>query len=306
MTRIVSIGECMIELHGREADIWRQGFAGDTLNALWYMRALLDGDVACDYVSAFGEDPFSAEQIAFLNTNGIGTAHSAIVSGRVPGLYAVSLDDHGERSFTYWRNASAARELARDPESLRRSLDGASLVYFSGITLAILDPQSRQTLLAAIANARDNNAAVAFDPNYRPRLWPDTDTARSAIAEGYRAASIALPTFEDENALFGDNAPDTTVERVLASGPGEIVVKDGSGSALICHGGDIEAIAPPKTIEPVDTTGAGDSFNGAYLAARLRGRLPDKAALYAHGIAGIVIRHHGALVPAEQLALYRL
>ena len=306
MTRIAAVGECMIELHGRDGATWRQGYAGDTLNALWYMRALLPGDFACDYVSAFGEDPFSAEQIAFFAANGIGVASSPIVSGRVPGIYAVSLDTHGERSFTYWRNASAARELAGDPELLRRSLSGASLVYFSGITLAILDPQARQTLLAELETARGNNAAIAFDPNFRPRLWADRETAQAAIDDGYRAASIALPTFEDEHALYGDTSPARTVDRILALGPGEIVVKAGSAPALVCHGGESTEIAPPQEIRPVDTTGAGDSFNGAYLAARLCGRGAEKAALYGHRIAGIVIGHHGALVPADQLALYRL
>jgi 2-dehydro-3-deoxygluconokinase len=56
------------------------------------------------------------------------------------------------------------------------------------------------------------------------------------------------------------------------------------------------AVAPARVVAPVDTTGAGDSFNGTYLAARLTGESPEAAARRAHAVAGKVIRHYGALV----------
>ena len=267
MTRIVSIGECMIELSGRQGATWRQGFAGDTLNTLWYLRALSSEATATDYVSAFGDDPFSAEQIAFLKANGIGTSHSPVVPGKAPGLYAISLDARGERYFTYWRSDSAARRLADDRDTLAASLSDAGLIYFSGITLAILDDDARATLLSIITQARNADTAVAFDPNYRPRLWSDRAKARDAVSAGYRAASIVLPTFDDEQALFGDTAPADTVERIRHHGPGEIVVKSGGGDALVAVDLGTQTVAPPETVAPLDTTGAGDSFQ-----RRLSGR----------------------------------
>jgi 2-dehydro-3-deoxygluconokinase len=302
MTRIASIGECMIELSGREGATWRQGFAGDTLNTLWYLRALSAGDAAADYVTAFGDDPFSQEQVAFLKQNGIGVAYSPVIAGKAPGLYAVTLDEKGERSFTYWRNDAAAKRLADDRDALAASLSDAGLIYFSGITLAILDEDARATLLSIVEQARNTDTAVAFDPNYRPRLWPDRATAQAAIAAGYRAATIVLPTFDDERALFDDAAPADTVARIREHGPGEIVVKNGGGDALVAVDLASRPVAPPKIIEPLDTTGAGDSFNGGYLAARLAGRNPHEAALFAHIVAGRVIRHYGALIPMEKLA----
>ena len=64
-TGIASVGECMIELSGADGGLWRMGFAGDTFNTLWALRALAGEDRAVDYVSAFGDDPFSRDQIAF-------------------------------------------------------------------------------------------------------------------------------------------------------------------------------------------------------------------------------------------------
>ena len=301
MTRIVSIGECMIELSGREGTTWRQGYAGDTFNTLWYLRALSPRTAVTDYVTAFGDDPFSREQIAFLAANGIGIASSPVIQGLAPGLYAITLDRNGERSFTYWRRDAAARRLADDHDALAESLHGAGLLYFSGITLAILEDRARDDLLSIIETARARDTVVAFDPNYRPRLWPDPGTARTATRAGYAAASIVLPTFDDEQALFGDATPRDTIERIRHQGPGEIVVKSGGRDALVAVDMTMTPVPPPHAVEPLDTTGAGDSFNGAYLAARLAGQGPQDAARFAHGVAAMVIRHYGALLPMDRL-----
>jgi len=304
--RVVSIGECMIELSGRSGASWQQGFAGDTLNTLWYLRALLPAETVTDYVTAFGDEPFSAEQTAFLGANRIGTANSPTIAGKAPGLYAIALDDAGERSFTYWRSEAAARHLADDPSLLEQSLAGADLVYFSGITLAILAADSRLRLIGALRAASDKGATVAFDPNYRQRLWPDRNDAQIAIETGCRASAIVLPTFDDEAMLFGDRSPEATAERIAAHGPATIIVKCGSAPALVRHGGVHETVAPEAGIVPVDTTGAGDSFNGAWLTANLAGRDPADATRFAHRVAGRVIGHHGALLPASDLADLRL
>ncbi|KXF76942.1 2-dehydro-3-deoxygluconokinase [Paramesorhizobium deserti] len=298
MSGFASIGECMIELSGAAGDNWRMGFAGDTFNTIWYVRALSAPDYAVDYVSAFGDDPFSRKQRDFFAENGIGIAKSPIISGARPGLYAITLDG-AERSFTYWRSDAAARRLASDREALTASLKGRDIVYFSGITLAILAPADRQTLLEAIATARENGSRIAFDPNYRPRLWENVETARAAIGDAMRLADIALPTFPDEKDLFGDAVPTVTAARLTALGVKEIVVKDGTGPALVVAEGHEESV-PAVTANAVDTTGAGDSFNGAYLSARLKGLAPADAARRAHCVAARVVEFHGALAPMDE------
>ncbi len=297
---IAAIGECMIELSGQNGDAWRMGYAGDTFNTLWTLRALADPACRTDYVSAFGDDPFSKGQIAFFADHGIDIADSPIIPGARPGLYAITLTG-AERSFTYWRSDAAARQLASDPAALAKSLQNRDLVYFSGITLAILDPAARKILVAAISRARENGARIAFDPNYRPRLWPDVASAKAAITDALATVDIALPTFPDEQALFGDATPADTVTRLTAAGIAEIVVKNGEAPALVAHAGN-SAESPAIHVEtPVDTTGAGDSFNGAYLAARLAGNTPADAARRAHRVAAAVIQVRGALAPFETL-----
>jgi len=298
---IAAIGECMIELSGQTGRTWRMGYAGDTFNTLWTIRALSPSHHV-DYVSAFGDDPFSQEQIAFLREHDIGIARSPIVPGARPGLYAIKLDG-AERSFTYWRSDAAARQLASDPTSLAKSLEERTLIYFSGITLAILDTVSRRTLLQAIAAARAHGCHIAFDPNYRPRLWPDAAAARAAIDEGLKVADLALPTFSDEQELYGDATPAATAQRLERAGVAEIVIKNGEREALISHYENIFTVPALHVATPIDTTGAGDAFNGGYLSARLLGQSPKEAARRAHRVAAAVVQVRGALAPFDILRL---
>ncbi|MBA1139328.1 sugar kinase [Mesorhizobium neociceri] len=295
---VASIGECMLELSGQAGPNWRMGFAGDTFNTLWALHAL-SGERPATYVSAFGDDPFSQGQISFFAENGIGVGASPVIPGARPGLYAITLTG-AERAFTYWRSDAAAKRLASDPAALAKSLENQALVYFSGITLAILDAAARKTLLVAVAKARAAGSRIAFDPNYRPRLWQSRDEAQAAILDALAVTDIALPTFPDEQMLFGDTAPQVTAER-MGKLVGEVIVKNGEEPALIATGGTLQPVPAQHVATPVDTTGAGDSFNGGYLAARLAGHAPAEAVQRAHRVAAAVVQVRGALAPFEVL-----
>lgn len=296
---IVSVGECMIELSAAGNGEWRMGFAGDTLNTLWALRALVPKGTGATYASAFGDDPFSGDQVAFFEKNGIGIGSSPIISGARPGLYAITLNG-AERSFTYWRADSAARQLASDPVRLAENLVGRELVYFSGITLAILDGHARRALFSAVAKARREGSIVAFDPNYRPRLWKSPEEARAEFAEALAVTDIALPTFPDEQMLHGDGTARETAVRLAEAGVSEIAVKDGDRPAIVLSRDASEDI-PAMTVDAVDTTGAGDAFNGGYLAARLAGHAPAEAARRGHRVAAAVVQVRGALARFDVL-----
>ncbi len=154
--------------------------------------------------------------------------------------------------------------------------------------------------MAAAAAARKAGSLVAFDPNYRPRLWHGREEAQAAIADALAVTDIALPTFPDEQMLFGDSDPRETARR-LARTVSEIVVKNGEQPALVVKDGAEEHVGAVHVAAPVDTTGAGDSFNGGYLAARLAGHPPVEAARRAHQVAAAVVQVRGALAPFETL-----
>lgn len=295
--RLVAIGECMIEMApAGEADVFRMAFSGDTFNTAWYARRLLPADWAVDYVTAVGTDAMSNRMVDFIAGARIGTGHVARVADRGVGLYLISLD-RGERSFTYWRSHSAARLLAEDEGQLDAALAGAGLAYFSGITLAILEPQARARLLAALGRARAAGVQVAFDPNLRPRLWPDAASMCAAVMAAAAVSDIVLPSHEDEATHFGDASPQATLVRYSAAGCGVVVVKNGAGRILAAKGAS-HVTYDPEPVESVrDTTAAGDSFNAGFLAARLAGRPLTESVAAGSGVAAKVIQGPGALVP---------
>ncbi|MDB5554827.1 MAG: Sugar kinase, ribokinase family [Rhizobium sp.] len=302
MPRFLSIGECMIELASLGGDMMRKGFAGDTFNTAWYARAFLPENWTVEYFTALGDDRASGEMLEFMASARVETGRVRRLAGKAPGLYMIHLDQ-GERSFSYWRSISAARQLADDRETLSAAIGASDLIYFSGITLAILAPEARRTLLGLMRAARDGGKTVAFDPNIRPRLWTDRQDMLSAISAAAATASIVLPGFDDEAAHFGDMSVEQTIERYHGLGAASVVVKDGAKGATISGAGAVIHIDahPPAVV--VDTTSAGDSFNGGYLARLVAGDSPSDAARFAARVASAVIGQHGALISREKLGL---
>jgi 2-dehydro-3-deoxygluconokinase len=295
MSLFLSIGECLVELYAATDDLWHLGIAGDTLNTAFYARAMLPSDWEVGYVTRLGRDSFSDRAAEFITSKGISLPAIPRHSGRNIGLYAISLT-RGERSFTYWRDASAARTLMETREAVEAEVAKADALYVSGISLAILPPEGREWLTQLMLSTRARGAVCAFDPNYRARLWSDAESARQAIAAAANAASIVLPSFDDEASLFGDSAPAKTAHRYAMLSAGLVVVKNGRGAvSIVEQGRAIERITLPS-VDPVDTTGAGDSFNGAFLAALLTGETVIEAVHAAHAVAKQVVRQKGALV----------
>lgn len=298
--RLLSIGECMVELMQAEGGLMRKSFAGDTFNTAYYARQYLPADWSVDYCSAVGTDKISEEMRAFIAGHGVGTDTIARIEGRSPGLYMIHLD-HGERSFSYWRSASAAKLLARDGDRLRAAMEASDIIVFSGITLAILPAEDVDTLLAELRRAKAAGKRVVFDPNIRPRLWDDAAYMRTTITEGARAASLVMPSLDDETTHFGDASLEETIARYRALGVDGLVVKDGEKGATLVFGDERSHVPSARVETIVDTTSAGDSFNGAFLARLATGGSPQEAARFAADVAAAVIQHHGALVAKDKL-----
>lgn len=297
--RIALIGECMIELQHRADGSLQQSFGGDTLNAAVYLRRELGEPSTVDYVTALGDDSFSDAMCKHWAEEGLGLGMVQRLPGRLPGLYCIQTDANGERKFLYWRNEAAVRDCFTTPaaEPILAALPTYDVVYFSGITLAVLGEVGRARLLETLVETRKRGGKVVFDNNYRPRLWASVDAARAAYHAVLAEVDIALLTEDDERALFGYEDS----EQVFAAYPtiAEVVLKRGADACLIrCEGERFEV--PALVVEKVvDTTAAGDSFSAAYLASRLKGGSPQEAALAGHRLASRVIQVSGALIPRD-------
>lgn len=292
MPRIVFAGEAMIEL-SREGDGWQLGSAGDTLNTAVHLAAL-GNEVG--YLTALGSDPFSRELTSEWQERGIDCSLVLTNPDRLPGLYAIVTDADGERSFSYWRENSAARTLFSLPgveEAIARA-EATSLFGYSLISLAILPDGARPRMLDLAGRVRGRGGKVAFDGNYRAALWPGSDEAVAARDEAIGLADFGLPTLEDEAQLSGHEDPLQVLDHWRRLGCDEVVVKLGAEGCMLPDG---SVVPPPERLHPVDTSGAGDAFNAGYLDARLAGASVRDAALAGHKLAGRTVMHRGAIPP---------
>lgn len=299
---VALFGECMLELQGGAFGTMRQGFGGDTLNTAVYLARLGQArGIRASYATGLGEDRYSDGLLQRWADEGVGTELVRRVPGRMPGLYAIEVDARGERSFSYWRDTSAAKAYFDAPETpLEARLPVLGALYFSGISLAILPVPARERLLGAAARLRAAGGRVIFDNNYRPRLWGHAAEARDWFQQACRCADIALVTADDESLLHELRGPEAALAHCLALPCPEVVVKRGAEATLVrLAGGDPQPVPVVPVPRVVDTTAAGDSFAGGYLAARLAGAPATEAAALGNRLAAIVVQHPGAIVPRE-------
>lgn len=296
--RLLAIGEVMAEIRTAGDDGFALGFAGDTYNTAVYAAREIGVPGAVAYLTRVGSEPLSAALVERAAGEGIDTTHVAVDPDRNIGIYSVSTDAHGERSFHYWRADSAARRLFAVEETAM-FMPGAEIIYLSGITLAILAPAARYRLVEALAARRAAGTRIAFDSNYRPKLWDDAAAARAAMQALWEVTDIALPSIDDEMELFGDSGEAAVIDRFAERSWEGIAIKRGIRGPVSPH---LDAAAHPDfppADRVVDTTAAGDSFNGGYLAAFLAGK--DEAARLAagHALAARVVGAPGAIIPRE-------
>ena len=299
---VVAIGECMVELARGADNRFGLAYGGDTFNSAVYMARC---GLAVSYATALGDDPYSLGIRRMAAEEDVGTDLMLAVSGRMPGLYLIETAAGGERTFHYWRDRSPARELFEHAEAHRISaaMAGARLVYISGITLSLYSDAGLDRLAGALQVARAAGARIAMDGNYRPRGWAgDRDRARRVIERFWLLADMALPTLDDEELLWQQPGPSSVIDRLRGLGVAEIVVKDGPRGAIVAADGTTVHVPIPAPVAAIDTTAAGDSFNAAYIAARLGGSSPADAALDGHRLAGVVVQHRGAIAPREATA----
>lgn len=290
---LVCAGECMLELSERADGSLVRSFGGDTLNTAVY-AARSGASVA--YLTALGDDPFSADMVQDWQVEGVATRLVRRAPGRVPGLYWIKTDAAGERSFHYWRDRAPYRDLfrGRDAAAALADLRKAEWLYLTGISLAVLDVESRLAVLEAMRAVVEAGGQVAFDINYRAQLWEDAAEAASTLQVALAWSTIALPGLDDMRTVFGAATPAAVLRQLQGFGVVEALVKDGASGVHLSGG----ALLPAEPVaKVVDTTAAGDAFNGAYLAARMAGQPPETAAAAGQRLAARVVQAPGAIIP---------
>lgn len=291
---IFIFGEAMLEYHSH-GGAGGLRYGGDTLNTAIHM-ARMGLDVA--YVTAVGTDPVSDALVAAWADEGIDTRYILRHSSRSPGIYAIHVDAQGERSFLYWRDKSAAREMFALPEmaEVLAVAERASLLYFSLISLAILPEEGRAALLTLAKSVRNNGGRVAYDSNFRRNLWQGLDEARRVSEMAMAVSDIGLPTNVDEAQLHEMSMAESQIAiRWHEAGCGEVVVKAGEKGCVYSDALTAARHFYANKVHVIDSSGAGDAFNAGYLASRHKGNDVETAVQCGQRLAAWVIQRSGAI-----------
>ncbi|WP_262791257.1 sugar kinase [Catenovulum sp. 2E275] len=293
---LVSIGECMLELNATDTLNFKRSFAGDTYNTAVYAKRW-QSRLSVYYISAIGTDNLSNEMLAQWKGEGLNTQYVAQTPDAQLGIYAISRDDQGKRCVSYWRKESAASQLMSllKAQNILANLPHFDYVYFTGISLGILSDSARQELLDLIESMKNKGSKIVFDPNYRAKLWKSDEEAINWLTKAYQLTDIALPGMTDHKALFKHQTHDEVAEFLQALGCKEIIVKNAQDGIYAFTQDEKFCFSVDKNSPCIDTTAAGDSFAGTYIAARIAGDDILSAVEAGADVASSVVRHVGAI-----------
>jgi 2-dehydro-3-deoxygluconokinase len=300
---IVSLGEPMVELNQavelnrtgeRAGRVYLQGFGGDSSN---FAIAAARQGARVAYASAVGDDPYGRLLRELWLGEGIDDSGVATDAAAFTAIYVVTHDEGGHH-FHFFRSGSAASRL-RPAELPRELIERAKVLHLSGISLAI-STQACDTGYAAIEMARQAGVKVSFDTNLRLKLW-SIDRARAVMNDVMRLADICLPSYDDVRAITGIADPDALVDHCLAAGARTVALKLGEQGAIVADAGQRHRI-DPFPCRPVDATGAGDTFGGAFVARLIAGDSLLDAGRYAAAAAALSTEGYGAVAPIPRAA----
>lgn len=301
---VVMMGECMVELRRDASGAIQQSFAGDVYNACVYMKRVFP-QLNVALATQLGRDTLSSEMIAAFESESISTDLVLQDEKRLPGMYWVQTDENGERSFLYWRENAAARwQTTQYGPSHIEKLKQADMFFFSGISLAILIEAHRETFWALLEELKLAGVKIVFDPNYRERLWKDKADTKAQYDLAFKVSDIVLPGVEDFAFLYELDSFATVSQFFEHYQVPELIIKDGPNGVMVVNNGESQLFEIEEVTNVVDTTSAGDSFNGAFLGARLAGHDYKEAIHIASKTAGFVIQHPGAIVESDTFSSF--
>jgi 2-dehydro-3-deoxygluconokinase len=294
---IVSLGEPLIEFNRpKEGDgrTWLQGFGGDSQNVA--IAASRQGATA-GYLTSLGDDWMGDAFLELWKSEGLDASRVSRHPTAPTGVSFVTHSAAGHK-FDYLRKNSAASLMT--PETLAKDyIAGARFFHLSAIGQAISE-SARATCDAAIDAAKAAGVKVSYDTNLRLRLW-DLDTARKKIDETIARCDIALPSLDDSRQLTGLTEAEAIADHYLRLGAPMVALKMGAEGSLIVTAGKRYRL-PPHKVNAVDATGAGDTFDGAFLARLLEGDDPEAAGRYANVAAALSTTGYGAVTPMPRRA----
>jgi 2-dehydro-3-deoxygluconokinase len=293
---IICFGEPMVEFNavttGRLKDIrtFERGYGGDTSNMAVAIARL---NHTSGYITKLGDDEFGTCLLDLWKREDVDTSRVLTHPEAFTAIYFVSRTEARDHEFTYFRRGSAASHFHTSDLDLDY-IRSAKAFHTSGITQAI-SPSCRKAVATVAAEVQGEDTLFTYDPNIRLKLW-SLDTARTTVLQTMRLADVVMPSIDDARLLFPEQSAREILTAILELGPRVVTIKLGPRGCLV---GNVDTIheVPSLPVDFVDSTGAGDAFDGAFVTALLEGMALEDAALYANAVGALKCRGKGAITP---------
>ena len=304
---IVSLGEPLIEFNAvdeaplSEVEQFKRGYGGDTSNFA-IAASRLGGKAG--YLTRLGDDEFADSFLKLWTTEGVDTRHIVKDSTAYTGMYFIARIGQ-KHDFTYFRRNSAASQMT--PEYLPTDyIRQSRLLHVSGISQCI-STSACDTVFAAIALAKEAKVKISYDPNLRLKLQP-LKQAKAIIHQTISMVDIVLPSIEDAQPLTGKKNAEEIVRLYLDMGPEIVALKLGAeGSVLAAREKTEDGFHlniqkfEPYQVDSKDTTGAGDTFDAAFVVGYLAGWSLERCMRFANAAAALTTTELGAVSPIPRL-----
>ncbi len=219
---------------------------------------------SASWISAVGDDELGRYVCESIAREGVDVSHVRTDRAHRTGLMIKEIVEDTTTVY-YYRENSATSHLSADGIPFE-DLQEARILHLTGIT-PVLSETCEQTVLAALAWAKEQGILVSFDPNIRRKIWKGKDYT-PLLRELLEASDIALLGLCEGYELYGTDSPEALAEHLLGEGVRYVAIKDG-GRGAWCASGEEFVFIPPVACTSVDSVGAGDGFNAGFLCGLL-------------------------------------
>ncbi len=261
--RITTIGEILIDMTqtGTDANgnaVFAAIPGGAPANLAVAARKL---GVETAFVGCVGNDPFGEILKRTLLQYNVDTSGLQVTDHADTTLAVVTVDPHGERSFAFCRKPGADTQIGR--RKALAAVRHTDILHFGSVSLA--STACRETIIAAVKQAKADGALITYDPNYRASLWNSEGDAIGIMRSVLPLCDIVKISEEETLLLTGREAPEEAAEVLMDRGVKLAVVTLGANGAYWRYGKESGTV-PGFRVKVADTNGAGDTFFGAFLS----------------------------------------
>ncbi|WP_088102374.1 aminoimidazole riboside kinase [Halalkalibacter urbisdiaboli] len=255
MKGIISLGEALIDFIPLDSEnvTYQKSPGGAPANVAVATAKL---GAKSTFVGKVGNDVLGEFMRNILQKHGVNIQQMLLTDEARTGVVFVTLDETGERHFSFYIDPSADRFLAK--EDLDLDIFKQHNVFHFGSISMISEP-SHSATKQAVKLAKENALIVSFDPNLRLGLWPNAKQAKTTIMSMLGEADVVKISDEEMTFLTGETEIEKAVEKLSTFQIPVLLITFGGKGSYICIGNEI-AHVPALKVQTIDTTGAGDAY----------------------------------------------